>query len=287
MLTQFQHRKLACDSTPHSCQQCQKASTWCTTTDPLTGIPAYRGEFDYLTRRVEKQHKNIQELLSKLRALGQDVSSYDGHDNETKRYDAWTTAQATNDARPWEHEDKQANQTKDLVLQSANDTITSSARSSSTLSASQPQSPENTTKSSDANVNGDASRRNFVGISISTDLSQTRPGTRLNILGWELDIANFTGERDNEFDELPNRQNPRYDRSYRSFIATSSGLQERMSPPKLPTRQKAFSYAIQYLHTNGGFMPVVHRPSFMDLVSSLFNPAISTNGYVPDHTVLR
>lgn len=236
----------------------------------MTGIPAYRGEFDYLTRRVENQHKDIKELLSRLRALGHDVSSYDGQDNETKRYDAWTRAQVMSDSKPWEQEDKQANHTRDLVLQSANDPTNNSVRSSSTLSAGQNQSPPMTANNTNANVKADPSGRNFVGISISNDPLQDKPGTRLNILRWELDIADLTGERDDEFDELPSSRHPLFDRSYRSFIATSTGLQDKPQPPKLPTRQKAFGYALQYLHINSSFMPVVHIASFMDLVRNIF-----------------
>jgi hypothetical protein len=86
------------------------------------------------------------------------------------------------------------------------------------------------------------------------------------MLGWELDIASLTGEQDHDFDDLPNVKNPLYDRSYRSFISTIHGLQGKISGVELPKRQMAFHYAVEYLHTVGGFIPILHKPSFLDLV---------------------
>ena len=61
-------------------------------TDPVTGNPYYRGQFEYLEERVQKQNQAIKELLTKLQAIGQDVSEYEMRGDGTDRYDAWKRA---------------------------------------------------------------------------------------------------------------------------------------------------------------------------------------------------
>lgn len=237
-------------------------------TDPVTGVAYYRGQFEYLERRIEKQNREIKELLEKLRAIGHDVSSYGGSDKETERYEAWAKVQVVDDAKPWEREMRQPNRVRDDTGQVFQDGVNRS-ESGHSVAANQRDSAPGTShlpgRPSSNPANG--SMRNFVGVATNCVLSQTKPGMRLNILGWELDIANFTEEKDEEFEKLPDPDNPVYDRSYRSFVATAHGLQPKLQNVKLPSRQQAFNYALQQLHTLGAFVPVLHKPSLTELVS--------------------
>ena len=228
-------------------------------TDPVTGVPAYRGEFDYLERRVQKQHSDIRELLNKLRALGQDVSGYITTDEETERYEAWKNMKGSDISKPWEWEERHLGPDKSQ-LKSNKDT---NSTATNIKIKTEPMSYVDDAKCSS---NSTFLPRNFVGVS---DYSTQRTlGSRLNVLGWELDLSIFTGEEDNST-ELPNSQKLLYDRSFKSFIATTHGLQT--SPPiadvKMPTRQEAFNLALLVLHTSGAFTPIVHKPTFINLVS--------------------
>ena len=130
-----QHRKFACDSSEHACQQCRRANTWCTVTDNLSGIPAYRGQHEYLERRVEKQHLEIQKLVHQIRSLGQEVINPDSEDSESIRYTAWRHALSIDSKRPWEIEDANANHTVHLVLQAESHTNRSSQAFSGLVSS--------------------------------------------------------------------------------------------------------------------------------------------------------
>ena len=243
-------------------------------TDPVTGTAYYRGQLDYLETRVRKQNQDIKELLTKLRAIGQDVSEYESTGTDTERYHAWTNVKAKDEAKPWEREEWRPSENRDGFRQPSQDRGGSSIKSEVTgtplqnsirgasVQTSRPTSKRTTTYPT----------RNFLGVSTNNVLSKTKPGTRLNILGWELDIANFIEEKDDEFGDLPTFDSPVYDRSYRSFVATAHGIQPRLQNIKPPSRQQAFNLALQQLHTIGAFIPVLHKPSLEELVSQMIQP---------------
>ena len=246
-------------------------------TDPLTLTPTYRGEFEYLERKVAEQNGEIKELLNKLRDLGQDVLPYLERDEETEKYEAWTTAKASNDVKPWDRDDKQhgAVPSRPMVFQPKQNDENVGARNGADDVSEPDQLP---IEASNRSV-GDApslpdvriglAPRNYVGISNNLS-TKTDPGIRLNMLGWEIDIASFTGDTEDESEELPTFTQPLYDRSYRSFIATAYGLQPKIPRPQIPSRQEAFTYATQYLYITGAFVPILHKPTLMKLVSPIF-----------------
>ena len=259
-------------------------------TDPVTGTAYYRGQFDYLERRVQKQNKEIKELLSKLRAIGQDVSAYEVADKDAERYESWANVKAKDEAKPWEREERRPADNKDNASQASHDGVANSIRSEfagASVHASTPGASSQSGRPASKRQSMYPAR-NFVGVSTNNVLSKTKPGTRLNILGWELDIAAFIEEKEDEFGELPTFENPVYDRTYRSFIATAHGSQPRLQNIKVPSRQQAFNYALQQLHTIGAFIPVLHKPSLIELVSLQFQgfECLLTRSHKA-HTILR
>ena len=237
-------------------------------TDPVTGNPYYRGQFEYLEQRVQKQNQAIKELLTKLQAIGQDVSGYEMKGDDTDRYDAWKRAGPLGDHKPVEREERHLNDASDGQVGPSHHTtsnLKAYENAADQEAANRAANIERLRRPSSVTLTN-MPARNFVGVSTNSVLSKTKPGTRLNILGWELDIADFEENKDDEFEQLPDFHNPVYDRSYRSFIATTHGLQPRLHNVKLPSRQQAFNYALQQLHTMGAFVPVLHKTSFTELV---------------------
>ena len=244
----------------------------------MTNTPTYRGEFEYLERRVAKQNEDIQGLLARLRELGQDVSSFRGDDGEDKeedrRYHAWARLKASGDTKPWDRDDRLVNGSRHLGSQlSQNATSNNAGGDDSTFSMAGTK--HNQELAGDAKIAIPIPTaipgRKYAGLS-NNDLD-TRPSTKLNLLGWELDIDAFIDDADDDFETLPSSNTPLYDRSYRSFIATAYNQQPRIESVAKPTREEAFEYARVYLETQGAFTPILHKPTILNLVNDLSEPS--------------
>ena len=242
---------------------------WCTATDPLTGNPTYRGEFEYLERTVAKQRGQIEELLTTLRSLGGDVKPYQHDDQDTKKYLAWSQVKASGDTRPWDRDEKQPMSSYSLGPQQVqvNDGNVSNmnpvARSDATL----PLHAESHDALGLPDLRTGLTGENYLGVSADNPSRISNPGSKLNMFGWEIDIAGFTPgnfDRDNDSSDATGRS---YNRTYQSFIATAFGVGPKIEDVKLPPRKEAFGYAIGYILVLNGFLPILHKLSFMDLVS--------------------
>lgn len=240
-------------------------------TDPLTQTPTYRGEFEYLEQRVAKQHDDIQELLGRLRSLGEDVSAYQEKETENdKRYNTWRAVKASGDTRPWDRDERQmassrtAPQQEGASINAPHTAMASGAEAQVPLEAS----------SSDAlclpDVRTGITGHNFLGVLTSKESKSLHPKSKLNILGWEIDLSSIDSYANAEpKDNLENGQ-PLYDLSYRSFIATMHGLNPKLPKVELPSREETFSYATGYFMVIGAFIPVLHKPTFMSMVKPHF-----------------
>ncbi|MCJ1321321.1 hypothetical protein MMC15_006665 [Xylographa vitiligo] len=268
-----QHRKLACNPAPEGCPTCIRVDAWCTATDPLTGNPTYRGEFEYLERMVVKQRTQIEELLATLRSLGGDVKPYQHDDPDTKKYLAWSQVKASGDTRPWDRDEKQPNSSYPLGPQQVQ-ISDGSASNIHTVSGSDPTLPLHA-ESHDAlglpDLRTGLTGENYLGVSADNPSRISNPGSRLNMLGWEIDIAGFTPgnlDRDNDSSVGTARS---YNRTYQSFIATAFGVGHKIEDVKLPPREEALTYAMGYILVLNGFLPILHKPSFMSLLGRFYD----------------
>jgi hypothetical protein len=265
----LQHRKLACDPAPEGCPPCQRVGAWCTVTDPLTGTPTYRGEFEYLERQVEKQHNDIKELVAKLKTLGEDVSAYEEENADDKRYRAWMQVKASGDTRPWDREEKQQNVSRHLGSQpipNGNVPPVALAGPSSVdlpLPLDAPSKPDALKLPDLRSGLAHADPRKYVGVALQD--TQTE-GPKLNLLGWQINLAQFTPGDVDDATELPTKDRPLHDRSFRSFVATAFGSQAKMPKVDLPPREETISHAQMYITVLEPFAPLFHSPSFMQLV---------------------
>ncbi|MCJ1288144.1 hypothetical protein MMC26_007499 [Xylographa opegraphella] len=268
-----QHRKLACNPAPEGCPTCIRVDAWCTATDPLTGNPTYRGEFEYLERMVIKQRTQIEELLATLRSLGSDIKPYQYDDPDTKKYLAWSQVKASGDTRPWDREEKQPSMSYPLGPQQAQigDGIFTNM---DTVPASDATLPLHT-ESHDAlglpDLRTGLTGENYLGVSADNSSRNSHPGSKLNMLGWEIDIAGFTPshlDRDNDSSDAKGHS---YNRTYQSFIATAFGIGPKINDVKLPPREEAFRYATGYVLVLNGFLPILHKSSFLNLLGRFYD----------------
>lgn len=94
-------------------------------------------------------------------------------------------------------------------------------------------------------------------------------GTKLTFLGTTIDTSSFPVP-DVDEPEDPNDTTPLYNKSAQAFVQTAMGVNPLVHVD-LPSRQEAFTYADWYFMTIGAFIPVLHRPTFMKLLTSMYD----------------
>jgi len=264
----LQHRKLACASDPGGCPPCQKVNAWCTVTDPLTGTPTYRGEFEYLERRVVKQQRHIEELISQLNSLGQDCKYEPGSSPDDQRYQAWTAVKAAGDTRPWDRDEKQGNGAHNIGPPPVpprngmhNGTMGHGAMPGRSAS-------DGTDGNGAAGTDLPMAHITETYVGVSTARGHT-VSSRLNMFGLEMDLADFTAPDADDRDASPDYETSVYDRSYCSAIATFYGGNERLEEPPLPSAEEAQQLAETYIHVINTYTPILDNVRYRELVCSI------------------
>lgn len=96
-------------------------------------------------------------------------------------------------------------------------------------------------------------------------------GTRLSILGTTIDLASFDAPDVDDPPEDAQISTPLYNKSPQAFLQSAMHINPAMHVD-LPSRQDAFTYSEWYFLTVSNFLPILHKPTFMRLVS--FSPAL-------------
>ncbi len=110
---------------------------------------------------------------------------------------------------------------------------------------------------------------NYLGVSSGNSYLSSIKGTALSVLGMEIDIADFSSS---DIDEpaSPLFQTELYNKSYQSFLQSALNINPRIEKLDLPPHDEGRTYANWYLRVLNPYIPVLHGPSFMALVSSTF-----------------
>lgn len=107
-----------------------------------------------------------------------------------------------------------------------------------------------------------------VHLGVSNDqapLSSIR-GTTLSILGSTIDLGSFEAP---DMDEPPpgvQAKSPLYNKSVQAFLQSCTNINPQLHV-EYPPRADAFTYAEWYFLMLYPFIPVLHKPSFMTIVS--------------------
>ena len=113
----------------------------------------------------------------------------------------------------------------------------------------------------------DPRQGDHLGVSQDSEPLSSIKGTQLTILGATIDTASVEGP---DIDEPPPNacefNIPVYNKSVQAFRMTY--LKQQPAPQvELPSRETAKMYSEWYFITVGRFLPVLHQPTFMKLVS--------------------
>ena len=115
-----------------------------------------------------------------------------------------------------------------------------------------------------AGLSGD----NYLGVSSGNALVSSIRGTSLGVFGMEIDLANFKSDDLDDPDPSSNiAPKTLYNKSYQSFVHTAFGTTPKVSGVGLPPREDGIPYAQLYLKLVNTYLPVLHSPTTISLVS--------------------
>lgn len=108
---------------------------------------------------------------------------------------------------------------------------------------------------------------NYLGVSSGNSFLSSIRGTSLNVLGMEINIADFAST-DLDGPVQPSlQQEPLYNKSYQSFVMSAFGINPRLEKVALPPKTEGLTYAQWYFRALNPYLPTMHKPTFMALVS--------------------
>ncbi|KAF4341792.1 transcriptional activator acu-15 [Fusarium beomiforme] len=240
-------RKIRCDALPEGCSHCTNQNLECFVTDRVTGRTERRGYLQELEREKSDMLSHIRDLEKLLDNKGVEVKPWE-----------WSPyAQCPSGS----NFDDMSNPIPDPKTGEAWSQVGSAVfkdtGSAPSLSASFPRALES------------RPHDNHVGVGLDSAPLSAIGGTRLSILGMTVDLASFEPQ---DVEELPvgGKAAPSYNNSPQSFLQSIM----RVNPPmkaEMPSREDAFTYAEWYFMTFSAFLPVLHKPSFMRLLTRMYD----------------
>lgn len=236
----IQIRKIRCDALPQGCSHCAQQDTPCYVTDRVTGRTEKRGYLLELEEEKNQTNEYIKDLERILRESGIEVisSSVSPHPPAGPLDCAGNPIQDPRSRKSW----RKVGTTWAMNHSQAKSEFT-------------PTFPRNLLQSrpedSHLGLRGPCSALN---------------GTRLSILGMTVDMKSLEAP---DSDEPPDADPPKplYNKSTRAFLQSTMNV----NPPlkvDLPDRETAFTYCQMYFRTLYCFLPTLHQPTTMNLVSS-------------------
>ncbi len=235
-----QVRKIRCDALPEGCSHCINQNLECYVTDRVTGRSERRGYLQQLEREKTSMLQHIRELEKLLDDNGVEVKPW-----------SWPppTGPTINPGGIDPHARLQWSQVGSVWIKNY---------------AKQPRpyrDPSWRSKTLETRP-GDY----HLGVFSESATLSSMKGTKLSILGKTLDITAFNApDMDNDATPAPN--GGLYNKSLRAFLRSTTGNNPTPEEIELPSKTDAVRYSEWYFLMIWPFVPVLHKPSFMALVS--------------------
>jgi hypothetical protein len=194
----------------------------------------------------------VRELEARLAGLGVDVKANNFHDSNAGPTVNWNSGPATNDTS--------------ALWGSGGPGSAGSYRSNTPVENTPRQHQETNIFRAlpvfRAGCHGD----NYLGISSGSSYLSSIKGTALSVLGMEIDIADFTSPDLDEPFSPPTGLDV-YNKSYGSFLQSAFNVIPNMTKTELPARHNGLTYAEWYFRVINPYVPILHKPTFMTMVS--------------------
>ncbi|KAL8838396.1 MAG: hypothetical protein Q9170_002156 [Blastenia crenularia] len=251
-------RKMRCDDNPEGCSPCLQNQSACKTTDRITGRATVRGYVQSVERRLQQLESHCHELEDRLASLGVDVKPF-------MQYGSPSSVQHLQCKEPRERSSHREWLEK-----------TPSRNNSVPYSSTAFESPRRLSQ-----TDGSVSRlpdfrngltgENYLGVSSGNSLVSSIRGTSLNVLGMEIDLADYMHADLDEPNPSDYEREPVYNKSYYAFILTAFSAKPKPQEIGLPPREEGMKCAEWFFKVVNPYLPVLHRPSFMKLFRRMYD----------------
>ena len=244
---------MRCDGRPDGCGPCVQNQTPCRTTDRMTGIANERGHVDRLERRIRELDNHIRGLEGQLTSLGADVKPFNLDSDSIAPLIQWNRAQEQS------HQDGEG----DGSVGSPNGNEAQYTPSQNGKSSSPSSDGTNRLPEFRDGLAGD----NYLGVSSGNSFISSIRGTAMNVLGAEIDLADYMSPDMDEPDPSTFGSEYPLNKSYRAFVLTAYNSGPRPAKVQLPPEKEGRTYAEWFFRVVNPYLPMLHKPSFLALVS--------------------
>ncbi|KAM0197850.1 hypothetical protein ACHAPI_004582 [Fusarium lateritium] len=241
-------RKIRCDALPEGCSHCTNQNLECYVTDRVTGRTERRGYMQELEREKGDMLSHIRDLEKLLDNKGVEVKPWKW--SPYSQYPPGADFDDMGNPIPDQNTSDNWSQVGTAWFKDSS--------SNSSPAASFPRTLESRPK------------ENHLGVGVDSAPMSSIGGTRLSILGMTVDLSSFEAP---DMDEPPvngDAPTPSYNKSPKALLQSIM----RVNPPMqvdMPSREDAFTYAEWYFMTFSAFLPILHKPSFMRLLTRMYD----------------
>ncbi|EAQ93880.1 hypothetical protein CHGG_02115 [Chaetomium globosum CBS 148.51] len=245
-------RKIRCDALAEGCSHCTTQNLECYVTDRVTGRTERRGYLQQLEREKGAMLLHIRGLEKLLENNGVEVRPW--------QFPGYTTTYPPD--IPCDHlgvpDPSFKNQWQQVgLVWVKNNPQKAPSNGSSThtpwsMLASRP-------------------KDSYLGVSSDSAPLSSIKGTTLSILGTTIDLTCFDAP---DIDEPPPGTpigSPLYNKSVMALLQSCLNINPPQPNVELPSRNDAFTYAEWYFLMVWPFLPILHKPSFLRLLTSIYD----------------
>ncbi|GAB1309828.1 Transcriptional activator acu-15 [Madurella fahalii] len=246
-------RKIRCDALPEGCSHCANQNLECYVTDRVTGRTERRGYLQQLEREKGAMLIHIRELEQLLKSNGVEV-------------------------RPWQWPGYTTTYPPGAAFDSLGNPVQNSSSKDQWhqvgllwVKNGRPKTPADTSGYTPWSLLEPRSTDSYLGVSSDSAPLSSIKGTTLSILGTTIDITSFDAP---DMDEPPPGTpigSPLYNKSVMAFLQSTLNINPALGNVELPSRLDAFTYAEWYFLMISPFLPVLHKPSFDQLLTRIYD----------------
>lgn len=249
---------MRCDDLPEGCSPCMQNQSECKTTDRITGRATVRGYVQNLERRLQDLEIRNRELEDRMISMGIEIKPSDEYTDPTAAsLLQWSETEGSSERPAW------GNHRHDTSL----------AGNGAPQYAGSDQGPSNELMSDTSvfhlpDFRGGLAGNNYLGVSSGNSLLSSIRGTALNVLGMEIDLADYMSSDLDEPEPSDFLTKPVYNKSYHAFVQTAFSTIPKLEKVDLPPMNEGLTYAQWYFKVVNPYLPILHKPTFISLVKA-------------------